>query len=221
MERDIARVGAIAGWIVLAGILVVQVAIPSAIAGMPLSGMADPSAITAHYDHPELEPLVALQFLLLIPIVVFAVALRETLAAAGAARFAAALGLAFLLVEVPMLAAQFALQGTLVTLATAGDDVWPIFRFWDLLYNGALYAIEAGVVVSFGLAARGHDSFPRWLPTFALVVGALQIVNIGGVFGWIPTGVTLVGNLGFGAWLAASSHGLMRAASRPAAVPTR
>jgi hypothetical protein len=212
MARDVARAGAIAGWTLLAGILVLQIGIPSVIAGQQLSGIADPAVITAHYAHADLSTLVALDLLLVLPLVIFAVALRETLAAADGARFAATLGLAFMIVEAPMILIQYALQGTLVTLATSGDPVVPLFRFWDLLYNGAVYAIEAGVVVSFGLAAARHTAFPRWLPAFALVVGALQIVNIGAVFGWIPTGVTLIGNIGFAIWLAASSLGLSRVA---------
>lgn len=210
MTRDVARAGAIAGWILLAGILILQVVIPSVIAGQPVSGIADPAAIAAHYDHAELGSLVALGFLLVLPLVVFAVALRETLVAAGSARFTATLGLVFLIVEAPLILAQFALQGTLVTLATSGEPVLPMFRFWDLLYNGAVYAIEAGVVVCFGLAAGGHAAFPRWLPAFGLVVGAIQIVNIGAVFGWIPAGATLIGNIGFAIWLGASSYGLTR-----------
>lgn len=228
MTRDVARAGAIAGWILLAGILVLQVAIPSAVAGQPISGITDPAAIAAHFDHAELGTLVAIDFLLVLPLVVFAVALRETLATVESARFLATLGLVFLAVEAPMILAQYALQGTLVTLAQAGEAVLPTFRLWDLLYNGAVYAIEAGVVVSFGLAAGRHVAFPRWLPAFAVVVGLVQIVNIAAVFGWIPSGATLIGNIGFAVWLGASSYGLTRAArvanpsygSTAAAAPT-
>ena len=217
MSRDVARAGAIAGWILLAGILILQVAIPSLIAGQQVSAVTDPRVIAVYYGHGDLGTLVALDFLLVLPLVVFAVALRETLAEADGARFAATPGLAFMVVEAPLILAQYALQGTLFTLATTGADVVPIFRLWDLLYNGAVYAIEAGVVICFGLAAGRHAAFPRWLPAIALVVGALQIVNIAAVFGWIPTGVTLIGNLGFAVWLGASSFGLTRAARRPAA----
>jgi hypothetical protein len=222
MARDVARAGAIAGWTLLAGILILQVGIPSVIAGQQLSGIADPAAIAAHYDHAELGTLTALDFLLVLPLVVFAVALRETLAVADRARFAATLGLAFLIVEAPVILTQYALQGTLVTIASSGDAILPVFRFWDLLYNGAVYALEAGVVVSFGLAARGNAAFPGWLPAFSLVVATIQIVNIAAVFGWIPAGVTLIGSIGFAIWLGASSFGLMRVArgGAPSYAPT-
>jgi len=212
MARDVARAGGIAGWILLLGIVILQVAIPSAIAGQPLSATIDPALIATQYGHPELATLTALDFLLVLPLVVFAVALRETLASLDAARFAATVGLAFLLVEAPLILTQYALQATLVTLAASGDSPVPLFRFWDLLYNGAVYAIEAGVVVSFGVAARSHPAFPRWLPAFAVAVGVLQVVNMAAVFGWIPTGVTLIGNVGFAVWLGVSSYGLLRAA---------
>lgn len=218
MVRDVARAGAIAGWILLAGILILQVAIPSVIAGQQLSGITDPAAIAARYGHQELGTLVALDFLLVFPLVVFAVALREVLGSVDGARLAATLGLVFMIIEAPLILTQYALQGTLVTLATTGDAILPVFRFWDLLYNGAVYAVEAGVVICFGLAAGRHAAFPRWLPAMALVVGVLQIVNIAAVFGWIPTGATLIGNLGFGVWLGASSFGLTRVA-REAAAP--
>lgn len=219
MKRDVARVGAVAGWILLAGILVLQVVIPAAIAGQALSGVEDVDAIRAHFDHPEIVPLVALDFLLVLPLVVFAVALREVTAQREAARFTATLGLAFLVVEAPLILLQYALQGTLMTLAGSGESMLATFRAWDLVYNGAVYAVEAGVVVSFGLAVRGHAAFPGWLPAVAMVVGALQIVNIAAVFGWLPSAATLPGNLGFALWLGASAFGLTRVA-RAAAAPS-
>ena len=212
MARDVARAGAIAGWLLLGGILILEVAIPSLIAGQPLSGTDDAAVVAGHFAHPELTTLVALDFLLVLPLVIFAVALRQVLATVDDARFLATVGLAFMVIEAPLILAQFALQGTLVSLATAEGAVMPLFRLWDLVYNGAVYAVEAGLVVAFGLAARAHPAFPRWLPGAALVVGALQIINIGGVFGWIPSGLTLIGNVGFAIWLAATSFGLTRAA---------
>jgi hypothetical protein len=119
-----------------------------------------------------------------------------------------------MVIELPLLLVHFALDGVLLSGLDLGSGTLALFRLNDLLYNGAVYALEAGVVVSFGLAARGHAAFPRWLPTWSLVAGALQVINIGSVFGILPADLTIIGNLGFVGWFVGSAVGLTRAAGR-------
>ncbi|MDP9266234.1 MAG: hypothetical protein M3O91_09000 [Chloroflexota bacterium] len=73
-----------------------------------------------------------------------------------------------------------------------------LFRFWDVLHNSGAYALEAGLLASFGLAMRDERAFPRWVPTVALVAAALQLVNMTAIWVGIPDAATMIGNLAFG-----------------------
>jgi hypothetical protein len=89
----------------------------------------------------------------------------------------------------------------------------PLFRFWDVLYNSALYVLEAGWVGAFGIAMSGNTAFPRWLPRFSLVVAALQLVNVAAIWVGMPDQLTLAGNFSFGIWIGGASFGLTRLAT--------
>ncbi len=112
----------------------------------------------------------------------------------------------------PGILAQGALEATLVTIASRGGDIVPLFRFWDVLYNSALYVLEAGWVAAFGIAMSGNPAFPRWLPRFSFAVAVLQLINMTAIWVGIPDQFTLVGNLGFGIWIGGASYGLTRLA---------
>jgi len=208
MTFNVARTGAIAGWLTLAGILVFEVIGPQIIAGQRVSGTLDAASIQAYYRHTALSYFALGQFLITLTFVPFALALRESLVVGARARFLAKLGLLFVIAEVPLLITKSALQATLVTIATSGGDVVPFFRFWDTLYNGGLYAMEAGLAVTFTLAMRNMREFPRWMPLFGLVVGALQLMNLSALFVGIPDSVTVIGNITLAIWFAGASIGL-------------
>lgn len=54
------RLGAVAGWLTLDGVLVGLVIVPTAIGGQPVTGTSDARLITAYFAHPEFGVLLAL-----------------------------------------------------------------------------------------------------------------------------------------------------------------
>jgi hypothetical protein len=213
MDTRIARVGAAAGWLSLAMIFGYHIGL-TILAGQRVSGTTDAAAIEAYYRNGIIAPASILTFLAVLTISIFALALREALGGSTRTRFLATLGLVFVVVEMPGIVAQGALEATLVTIASRGGDIVPLFRFWDVLYNSGLYVLEAGWVAAFGIAMTGNPAFPRWLPRFSFVVAALQLINMTAIWVGIPDQVTLVGNMAFGIWIGAASFGLTRLATR-------
>jgi hypothetical protein len=181
-----------------------------------VSGTTDTAAIQAYYRNAVIGPASVEQFLVLIPVAIFVLALREALAVSPRARFLTALALVFAVAELPIILVESALQATLVTVAATGGDIVPLFRFWDVLYNSALYVLEAGWTLAFGLAMAESRAFPRWLPRFSLAVAALLLINMTAIWIGIPDQFTLIGNLCFGIWFGAASVGLGRLATRAA-----
>jgi hypothetical protein len=150
---------------------------------------------------------------------VFGVALFEALHSTDQVRFLARLGLAFVIVEIPLIITKSALMAALVTIAGSEGVIVPLFRFWDVLYNSGVYVVEAGVVLSFGLAMHYVPAFPRWLMGLSLVAGALQLVNMIALFVGIPDSATIIGNLAFAVWLIGANVGLSRMAWQPSRLP--
>jgi len=215
---NIARTGMFAGWISLVGIFGYHITL-SIVAGQRVSGTADIAAITAYYKQPIVAASTMWHFPVVVAILVFALALRDTLAAHSNSRFLATLGLAFAIVEAPMLLTEASLQAALASVATTGGDVVGLFRFWDVLYNSAMYVLEAGWLACFGLAMRGVAGFPGWLPRYSYAVAAAQIVNMTAIWVGIPDSATLVGNLLFGVWFGVTSIGLGRVAGERSRMP--
>jgi hypothetical protein len=214
---NVARIGAYAGWISVIGIFLHNIGL-TAIVGQRVSGTTDVAAIQEYYKHTIIAPASIAPFVVMIAVLVFTLALREILGALPGARFLANLGLLLAVAEVPVILTESSLQAALVTTATTGGDVLPLFRFWDVLYNSAAYVLEAGWVGAFGLAMRDAANFPRWLPRLSLLVAALQLVNMSAIWVGIPDAFTLVGNIFFAIFFVGASIGLSRLAATPARV---
>lgn len=216
-----ARVAAAAGAITLLGILALEVIGPALVAGQRVSGTFDPATIRAFYARPALLGLEWSQFLVLPFALLFAYALRESLARDGRTRFLATFGLLCLVVEVPVLLFHTALSIVVTDLALRGADVLPMFRLWDVSYNGGVYLFETGWVVAFSFAMRGVAGFPRWAPAYGVVVGAFQAFNAFALVLGVPDAATLPGNLLLMGWFVLAVVGLARLArSVPAAAAT-
>jgi hypothetical protein len=216
----IARIGAVGGWLTLAMILLFEVIIPQVVAGQRVTGTLDATAITAYYSHSVLQYFTLVIFLGMLAFVAFVVALYELLSVDESSRFFARLGIFFAMVETGLIITKSALAATLVSIAVSGGDVVPLFRFWDILYNSGTYAIEAGLIVSFALAMRHAPAFPRWMPTFSMIAGALQVINMTALFVGIPDTATIIGNLAFVVWFVGANIGLGRLGWRqPSTVP--
>src|SRR5258708_6187842 len=93
----IARLGAITGWLTLAGIMSFSVIGPMLVAGQRVSGSLDATAIQTYYNHAALAPLNAGEFVVMLFFLPFTLAMRELLAGDDRSRFLATLGFAFAL----------------------------------------------------------------------------------------------------------------------------
>jgi len=215
MDRSVARVGSWAGWVSFAGILGFHLALV-ALAGQRVSGTTDLAAIRAYYAQPVVAVANVEQFLVVLAIAVFAVALRETLVGAASPERAASTrlltGVALIAVtaEVAVILVEGSIQAALVASVAAGEPVVGLFRLWDVVYNSATYGLEATWILAFGLAMRTTLGFPRFLGWFAPVAALLLLVNVFAIWVGIPDALTLPASLALSIWLAAASFGLGR-----------
>ena len=209
MDRSVSRIGAGAGWLALAGILAYHIGL-SIVAGQRVSGTTDLGAINAYYSQPVVAWWGVEQFLVLVPLLVFIVAMRETLAIGPYGRLLTGVALVAAAAEAPVILTQIAVQAALVSGVQAGQDVGALFRLWDVLYNSGAYVLEATWVLAFGLAMRPVAAFPRftsWLsPLTALLLG----INVFAIWVGIPDVATLPSAFLLGTWLAGASIGLRR-----------
>jgi len=215
MERSVPRIGSWAGLVAVVGIVGYHLSL-TALAGQRVSGVIDSDAIRTFYGQPVVGVLGVSQFLVVIPFLVFAVALRETLvpAASGSVRLLATVGVAAAVAEVPVVLTEIAAQAGLVAAVEHGEPVVGLFRFWDALYNSGMYAIEATWVLAFGLALHavlGSRSM-RWL---SAVTATLLGINVFAIWIGIPDAATLPSAVAISVWLVVASLSLRRAAATP------
>lgn len=212
MDRSVGRIGSWAGWIAIGGILGYHLAL-TALAGQRVSGTSDLAAIGRYYGQSIVGVLGVEQLLVLVPVAIFAVAMRETLATSPLNRLIAGVALVAVVAELPVIATEIAAQAALVTAVGAGEGVAGLFRFWDVLYNSGAYVLEATWVLGFGLALRNAAEFPgflRWLsPVTALLLG----INVFAIWIAIPDAATLPSAVFLSIWLAGASIGLRRSAT--------
>lgn len=206
------RVGALAGWTSLLGVVVVLVILPTAIAGQPVTGTIDPGAIRAYFSHPELAfSLAYVNALIVVAIVPFALALRRNLGSTQRAEFFANVGLVAIVVTAGLYLIQGALAAALITAVAGGFDVVPVFRFYDVLYNGVADIWEGLWIGSFSAAIlSGGSVFPRWVGWLGISLGALRWIKALGPFAAIPPALALISGVVFFLWFAMADVGLTR-----------
>jgi hypothetical protein len=216
MERTVPRVGSWAGWLSLIGILGYHLVL-TILAGQRVSGTENLGAIQAYYGQSVIAVLGVEQFLVVIPVAVFAVALHETLALTAWGRLLTGVALVALVVELALIITENAAQAALVSAVSVGEPVAGLFRFWDVLYNSGAYALEATWVLAFGLAVRTHPAFPRFMTWLSPITAVLLGINVFAIWIGIPDPATLPSAFLLGAWLAGASLGLRRVAAAPLA----
>ena len=218
MDRSnafVARVGAWAGWLSVAGIFGFHLAL-TALAGQRVSGTADLGAIVAVANVE--------QFLVVLAVAVFVVALSESLLAAATPgrlpmlRLLTGVALVAMAAELAVILVEGSLQAALVASVAAGEPVAGLFRLWDVLYNSATYGLEATWVLALGLAMRSTAGFPRFLGWFAPLTALLLLINVFAIWVGIPDPLTLPSAVLLSVWLAAASFGLWRIAREPVAL---
>lgn len=209
MERSVPRIGSWAGWLAVVGIAGYHLVL-SIVAGQRVSGTDDIAAIRAYYSQSVVAVLGVEQFLVVIPVLVFGLILRETLGTTPWTRFLTGIALGALVIELPVVLTEISAQAALVAAVKAGEPVGGLFRFWDVLYNSALYPIEATWVLGFGLAMREHAAFPRFMTWLTPLTSLLLAINVTAVWIGIPDAATLPSAALISVWLAGASVGLGR-----------
>jgi len=215
MERSVPRIGSLAGWIGLVGILGYHVALTIA-AGTRISGTLDAAAIRAYYGHSIVALAGVEQFLVLVPVAIFAVALRQVLADSPMRRLLTGVALVAVVAELPAILTAIAAEAALVAAVQAQESVVGLFRFWDALYNSGVYVLEATWVLAFGLAMRGVPAFPGFMSWFSPLAALLLGINVLAIWVGIPDAATLPSSLLFAIWLGGASLGLGRATAADA-----
>lgn len=211
MESRVPRIGAWAGFIAVAGIVGYHVAL-TVLAGQRVSGTTDVDAIGAYYGQAAVAILGVSQFLVVVPFLVLAQALRQTLSGSEEGRFFAGIGVLAATAQAAVILTIIAAQAALVAAVDASESVSALFRFWDALYNSGLYALEATWVLAFGLAMRTDPAFPRSMSWLSPLTAALLALNVFVIWVGVPDAVTLPSAVAIAVWLAVASVGLKRRA---------
>lgn len=212
MDRSVSRIGSWAGWLSLVGILGYHVAL-ALMVGQRVSGTTDATAIKAYYGHPVVAAWGIEQFVVLVPVAIFAVAMRETLGVDSLGRLLTGVALVAVIAELPAILTEIAVQAALVSAVQAGESVVGLFRFWDVLYNSGTYVLEATWVLAFGLAMRDVAAFPRFMRWLSPVAALLLGINVVAIWVGIPDAATVPSAILLAAWLAGASFGLRRSSA--------
>jgi hypothetical protein len=215
------RVGAVAGWIALVGVVTALIAIPMAIAGQPPTVNTDPAAVVAYFRHPEFALIngVLSVFVGIVAIVAFGYGLRSWLRSGAdtRARAMADLGFSLLLVAVPVYLVSGALGAMLVQAADGDAGTFAtLFRLYDVMYNGGADVLEGAWIGAFSLAAL-WSPMPRWIGWLGLAVMAMRWIKAFIPFAPVPEAIALLGGLVFIAWFVVIVTALTRAARNSAA----
>jgi hypothetical protein len=213
------RFGAVAGWIGFIGITLGFIAIPMALAGQPPTMATDLPAAMAYFRHPEFALINGLigVFVGVVAILPFGIALRIVLhdAIDERVRTFADIGLAILVVVAPVYLISGTLGATLTQAADGDAGLFAIlFRWYEVLYNGAADVLEGAWIGAFSLAMLG-GSVPRWLGWLGVAVGLSRWVKAFAPFTTIPAGIEPVSGVLFLLWFAATVAVLTRIAFAP------
>ncbi len=211
MDRNVARVGSWAGWTSLVGILGYHLFLTVA-AGQRVSGTLDVAAIRAYHGQSIVALAGVEQFLVIVPVAIFGITLRQILADTPMRRLVTSVALVALIAELPVIIVGVASQAAVVAATQAGEPVVGLFRLWDALYNSGLYALEATWVLAFGIAMRDVPAFPRLLGWLSPLTALLLGINVFAIWVGIPDAATLPSSLLLGVWLAGATLGLRRVA---------
>lgn len=213
------KLGAVAGWIGFVGIVSAFIVIPMALAGLPPTIATDLSAVATYFRHPEfvfINGFVGV-FVGAVAVIVFGFGLRCALRESGddRSRSFADLGLALLIVSVPVYIISSALGATLVAAADGDVGTFAIlFRLYETVYDGAADVLEGAWIMSFSIAMLG-GAMPRWLGLLGIALGLSRWVKASIPFGGPVDAIIPVSGILFVIWFLAVVIALTNVARRP------
>ena len=218
------RLAAVAGWFAFVGVVALLVVIPMLLAGQPPTVHTEPDAVMAYFRHPELALIngALAVFVGILAILAFGYGLRSVLVATGDGRTKvfADLGLATLFVTLPIYVVSGAM-GAMLVQAASGDPATfaNLFRFYDVLYDGAADILEGAWIGAFSIAALG-GALPRWLAWLGLSVTATRWIKAFVPVAGVPEAIIPISGVIFLAWFLAIVVTMTREARRAPARAT-
>lgn len=217
MTPYITRLGAVAGWLGVGGVIAGLIVIPTVIAGQPPTAFTEPSAVQAYFAHPELAIIHGfVTGFIALAIVPFGLGLRAAVGTGSDRdRAFADVGLGLLVVAMGINLVSGALGAALVDIATRGGELGPTFRLHEVLYNGLADVLEGGWVAAFSLSMLG-GAMPRWLGWFGVALGLAHWVKALEPFVQLTPAIDLAFGPLLGIWLVATVVALTRIAFRGA-----
>jgi hypothetical protein len=219
------RLGAAAGWIGFLGVVVGLIVIPMALAGQPPTMATDPTVAMTYFRHPEFATIngYLAPFIGAVAIVAFGYGLRAVLRQSPdeRSRTFADLGLALVVVSVPVYIVSGSLGATLVHAAEGDVATFAtLFRLYETLYDGAADVLEGAWILSFSLAMLG-GALPRWLGWLGIALGLSRWIKAAIPFGAPLEAVIPISGILFVAWFLLAVVALTNVARRPGLVPAR
>jgi hypothetical protein len=194
------------------------------LAGQPPTISTDLGTAMAYFRHPELALIDGYigVFVGAIAVVAFGLALRTTLRAGGDARAAtfADIGLALLLVTIPIYVVSSVIGATLVHAADGDAATFAtLFRLYETIYDGAADVLEGAWIGAFAVAVL-YSPMPRWLGWLGVVLGLSRWVKATIPFGGPVEAIIPISGILFVAWFLAIVVTITLAARRPATAPS-
>ena len=183
-----ARLGAVAGWLTLLGLVVGLIIVPAMIAGQEPASAAPPSELRAYFAHPELAVLNGyLTGFVAVGFVAFGLGLRVILSAGTDRDHAFAdIGMALLVIAMGLNLASGALVATLVDgTSRAGADLVPLARLHDVTFNGLGDVLEGAWIGAFSIAMLS-GTMPRWIGWYGIVLAVAHLLKAIGPFIALP-----------------------------------
>lgn len=213
------KLGAVAGWIGFVGVVTAFIVIPMALAGLPPTINTDLSAVRTYFGHPEFVVINGFVgvFVGAVAIVIFGYGLRSALREHGDERSQtfADVGLAILLVSVPVYLVSAVLGATLVGAADGDVGLFAtLFRLYEITYDGAADVLEGAWILSFSIATLG-GAMPPWLGWLGIALGLSRWVKATIPFGGPVEAIIPVSGILFVAWFLAMVVALTNIARRP------
>jgi hypothetical protein len=215
------RLAAVAGWIAFVGVVALFIVIPTLLAGQPPTVNTQPAAAMAYFRHPALALINGVLgiFVGILAILAFGYGLRSVLISGGDERtkVLADLGLAVLIVTLPVYVVSSAM-GAMLVQAASGDPATfaNLFRFYDVLYDGAADVLEGAWIGAFSIAAFG-GALPRWLAWLGIGVMATRWIKAFVPVAAVPEAIIPISGVIFLAWFLAIVVTMTREARRASA----
>ena len=213
------RLAAVAGWFAFGGVVALFIVIPMLLAGQPPTVNTDPTVAMAYFRHPEFALIYGALgiFVGILAILAFGYGLRSVLVAAGGpgpTRTFADLGLALLVVTLPVYVVSSAMAAMLVQAANGDPATFAtLFRLYDVLYDGAADILEGAWIGAFSIAAFG-GALPRWLAWLGIAVTATRWIKAFVPVAAVPEAIIPISGVVFLAWFLAIVVWMTREARR-------